>query len=82
MKTYNKTFLPETITYKGEVYTRNSMISVDVMLHNNVTTRSISASLRKEGRKCLMVNVLPNNLKGRTDFFGNLYKPTQHIYTT
>ena len=38
-------------------------------------------TLKMEGRKAILVNVLGINLKGRTDLWGKSYQPTKHIYT-
>ncbi len=81
MKTYNKTFLPENIEYKGEIYTLNLAIQIGID-RNETSIKTISQSLKKEGRKCLIVNVLSKNLKGKKDLFNNPYKPNKYIFTT
>lgn len=81
MKQYSKTYLPEVIKYNGENYYPNAAIS-SAMIANNTSLKTISATLKKEGRKCLCVNVLSKNLKGKTDLYRNPYKPMQHIFTT
>jgi len=81
MKTFSRTYLPETIKYNGEIYHKNAAIS-GAMNANNTSLNTIAASLKKEGRKAILVNCLAQNLKGKTDLHGKLYQPTRHIYTT
>lgn len=81
MKTYNKTFLPESIEYNGEKYELNASISAGMSL-NNTSVKHISTQLKLQGRKAVLVKVLPKQLKGRKDLYGKDYNPTQHIFTT
>ena len=81
MKTYNKTHIPEQIVYKDSIYKPNAAITSAQKL-NNTSLKTIAATLKKEGRKMIVVNCLSNNLKGRTDLHGQPYKPSQWIYTT
>ena len=80
MKQYNKKYLPDSIEYNGETYKVNIEIS-GAMRDNKTPLRTISATLKKEGRKAVLVNVLSSNLKGKTDLHGNLYQPTKWIFT-
>lgn len=80
MKKLNKTFLPDEIEYNGETYKRNSFISIAMGL-NNTSESVIASTLKKEGRKCVLVNVLSKNLKGKNDIHGKPYKPTKWIFT-
>lgn len=80
MKQYNKTYLPETITYNGETYSINVEIS-GAMNANNTPVNTIAATLREQGRKAILVNVLSRNLRGKTDLHGNPYQPTKWIFT-
>jgi hypothetical protein len=75
MKTFNKTSLPESITYNGEVYSRT-------ILQPIITgTLQEKISLAKAtGKKVVVVNVLSRNLKGKTDLYGKPYKPTEWIF--
>jgi len=81
MKQYNKTYLPDEITYNGSTYKAAAGIT-SAMIANNTNLRTISESLKKEGRKMIVVNVLSKNLKGKTDLYGQPYKPMKHIFTT
>lgn len=81
MKTFNKTFLPDSIDHKGNSYKRNIPISF-AMNSNDTSTAIIAATLKKEGRKGVLVNVLATQLKGKTDLHGQPYKPTKWIFTT
>lgn len=80
MKQYNKTYLPDAITYNGVTYYPNSAITSG-MIANNTSLNTISATLKREGRKAICVNVLSKNLKGKTDLYRQPYKPMQHIFT-
>ncbi len=81
MKQYNKTYLPDAITYNGNEYKANARITSS-MIANNTSVRVISETLKKEGRKMIVVNVLSKNLKGKTDLYGKPYQPNKHIFTT
>jgi hypothetical protein len=48
---------------------------------NNTSESVIASTLKKEGRKCVLVNVLSKNLKGKNDIHGKPYKPTKWIFT-
>jgi len=80
MKQFNKTYLPDAITYNGETYKVNSVLSVN-MNSNNVALNSLNASLKAQGRKAICVNVLSPNLKGVNDLYGRPYQPTKWIFT-
>lgn len=78
MKTFNRTYLPETIIYNGEIYQRNTTVS-------NLNIQNISLSdyvktLKSTGIKVVLCNVLSKNLKGKTDLFNKPYQPTQWIF--
>ncbi len=68
MKQFNKTFLPDSIQYKGNEYRVNIE---KTHLHRGYITHQ---------KDCIIVNVLSKNLKGVTDLHGNLYKPTVWIF--
>lgn len=81
MRVFSKTSLPDAIVTMGEIYKLN--ISMSSAMHlNNTRINTISETLRKEGRKAVLVKVLQKNLKSRTDLHGKPYKPTEWIYTT
>lgn len=80
MKSFNKTYLPESINYNGEVYKLNSEISSAMNL-NNTSPNTIASTLKKQDRKAILVNVLSRNLNGKTDLYGRAYKPTKWIFT-
>jgi len=80
MKIYSRKYLPESITYNNETYKMNAAIS-GAMNANNTPVNTIVATLKREGRKAILVQVLSSNLKGRTDLHGNPYKPTKWIFT-
>ena len=80
MKTFNKTYLVESIDYNGETYKVNARIS-GAMEANSTSPNFIQKQLNLQGVKSILVKVLSNNLKGRKDLWGNLYKPSVWIYT-
>ena len=81
MKTFNKTYLPEVIEYAGATYKVNGAIS-GAMKENNTSLSTIAITLKKEGRKAVLVRVLSKSLRGKTDLHGKPYQPTKWIYTT
>lgn len=80
MKTFNKTYLPDAINYNGEEYKCNIEISAAMTL-NNTPVNVIADTLKKEGRKAVLVRVLARNLRGRTDLHGKAYQPSKWIFT-
>lgn len=81
MKTFNKSYLPETVIYNGVVYERNASIT-SAMSANNTPISTIRKTLKEEGRKMVLVNVLQRSLRGKTDLHGKPYQPTKWIFTT
>lgn len=79
MKTYNKTFLPDVIEYKGENFKMLADISAKINQGANLET--LVNCLKSQGKKSILVNVLSKNLKGKTDLHGQLYKPSKWIFT-
>jgi hypothetical protein len=81
MKTFNKSYLPETVEYNGERYYRNATIS-GVMNSTGTPISIIKESVKQTKRKMVLVLVLSNSLKGKDDLHGNPYQPTKWIFTT
>src|SRR5688500_17416347 len=81
MKSFNKKSLPESVSYKGLQYFLNTDITSAMKL-NSTPHSTIVATLKAEGRKCVLVKVLSHNLKKSTDLHGKAYKPSEWIYTT
>lgn len=81
MKTFKSIYLPDKIKYNGETYKANAAIT-SAMIANNTSLKTIEGTLKKEGRKMVVVNVLSKNLKGKIDLHGKPYKPQPHIFTT
>lgn len=80
MKTFNKTYLPDEVTYNGEKYALDVLTS-SLMNVSNTNPKTIIERLKRQGKKGVLVQVLSNSLKGRTDLYGKPYKPTQWIFT-
>lgn len=70
MKQYNKTHLPDVINYKGEDYKRDYD-----------ATEKYRSGEKLPSKYHIQVNVLSNNLKGRTDLHGKPYQAHVYIYT-
>lgn len=70
MKQYNKTHCPEVINYKGQDFKKDIEAT-----HKYREGQSI------KGANHIRVNVLSNNLKGRTDLHGKTYTPNVFIYS-
>lgn len=66
MKIFSRCNLPESIKYNGKKY---------VYLCGKHENKDIYI-----GKKCVQVNVLQRNLRGRTDLHGRLYKPSEFIF--
>lgn len=81
MKQFSRTYLPDEVKYNGEIYKANARIT-SAMIANNTSLRTISETLKKEGRKMIVVNVLSRRLRGMTNLHGKPYQPTKHIFTT
>lgn len=81
MQIFNKYHLPETVIYKGETYYNNTDIKHAKEL-NKTSMQTILQTLKKEGRKMILVKVLSRNLRGKTDLHGKPYQPTEWIFTT
>lgn len=80
MKTFKKTYLVESINYNGEVYTKNTVISSS-MNASRTRPEKIIEALKTTGKKGVLVEVLSNSLKGKTDLHNKPYQPTKWIYT-
>lgn len=80
MKTFNRTHLPESIKYNGELYTHNATISAG-MTASGTDPKKVIEAVKSTGKKAVLVLVLSRRLKGVRDLRGDLYKPTKHIFT-
>lgn len=78
MKTFNRTSLPKTIKYNNRIYSLNNSLSSLIM--QGITLKSYIDILKYTSNKVILCNVLSRNLKGKTDFHGLPYKPTQWIF--
>lgn len=69
VKSFKRTYLPDQIEYNKKVYTLDAAASG---LH--------AARKLVDYTNCIKVEVLPRTLKGKTDIYGQLYRPTEHIF--
>jgi len=81
MKTFKKTFAPEEIKYNGDTYTINAAISGS-MNASQTSAKKVIEALKTTGKKGVLVQVMSARLKGLRDLHGNVYKPSEFIYTT
>jgi hypothetical protein len=81
MKTFNKSYLPETVKYNGNTYTENTTITT-AMNKSGTPAKQVLTALKSTGKKGILINVLNKRLKGVKDLHGNFYEPRPHIYTT
>jgi len=82
MKILNRSYLPKAIIYNGNIYTCNYAASSDIELRNKTDYYIKNEAEKITGsKKILLVNVLSRKLKGKTDLYGNLYKPSKWIFT-
>ena len=80
MKTFKKSYLPESVTYNGEIYFLNSSISGS-MSASGTNPKKVIEAVKSTGKKAVLVEVLQNSLKGKTDLHGQPYKASQFIFT-
>ena len=80
MKIFKKTFVPDQISYNGEIYTVNIQISSG-MQRSRTKPETVLKTLKTTGKKGILVEVLSKNLKGKKDIYGNFYAPTKWIFT-
>lgn len=81
MKTFSRKSMPDKIKYNGEIYTLNPTISAG-MKKSNTRPEKVIDAVRSTGKKAVLVEVLSQELKGKTDLHGNTYKPSKWIFTT
>ena len=75
MKTFNRTYLPDSIIYNGLKYTLEQSCA------NANSSKLDAMDLMCQGKKVVKVIVLGRNLKGKTDFFGQPYQPTRWLFS-
>jgi len=75
MKTFKKTYLPDSIQYNGGEY------KLEQGCANANSSKNDIMDLMCQNKSCIRVEVLSNKLKGKTDFFGQPYKPSIWIFT-
>lgn len=80
MKTFKRASLPDSITYKGKVLKLNTEESAKFSLGTS-TEKSISRWLFCIDKTCCKVEVMHRNLKGKTDLYGQPYKPSLFIFS-
>ena len=79
MKTFNRTYLPESIIYNGKVYIKDANLS-GCFNSKELTLNKIITMIKISGKSGIIVNVLSRNLVGKTDLYGLDYLPTKWIY--
>lgn len=81
MKTLKFDHLPDQVKHNGETYYRNPLIETG-WERNNTPLKIIQDTLKKEGRKLVLVEVTNPNLKGKKDLHGKDYPSSKFIFTT
>lgn len=82
MKTFNKTSLPDSISYNNETYTKSDRFFYFLTRHRYTKPKALVEHLNKTKHvKAILVKVLPTRLKGVKDLHGNHYKPSEWIFT-
>jgi len=80
MKTFNKSYLPESISYNGKEYFNDANLSG--CLNSKVLSFSeVKTMLKSKCVSGILVKVLSNNLKRKVDLYGQSYKPSEWIFT-
>ena len=75
MKTFNRTYLPDSVTYNGLKYTLEQSCA------NANSSKYDVMDLMCKGKKVIQVNVLSKNLKSKTDLFGQPYRATTWLFS-
>lgn len=70
MKVFNKSYLPTEISYNGKEFVCD--FTQSALIHSE-------QEAKRKGVK-VIVNILSNSLKGRTDLHGNPYKASVFIF--
>jgi len=71
MKSYSKSFLPDSIEYKGQTFK-----------YNSEATERHRTGVTLVSRYHVLVKVLGRNLKGKTDLHGKPYKPNEYVFSS
>jgi hypothetical protein len=83
MKTFNRTSLPESIKYNGEIYVNDVEFTKNCKnMLGEIKLTSVPVVERLYNKKAIFVKVLSSNLKGKIDYFNKPYEPTKWLYTT
>jgi len=66
MRTFNRTYLPEEVKFRGKEYIKDR--SIDIISEHTLTKRHV------------IVEVLSINLQNKIDLHGRPYKPSKHAF--
>lgn len=77
MKTFNRTSLPESISYNGKIHKCDFKASAALSLGGVVSWDAFGLC----GKSVVYVKVLSKQVKGKTDLYGQPYKPTTWVFT-
>ena len=81
MKHFKITYLPDSVTHQGKEY-KPHWEATAKRLAKVLTINEIVAELTTSGKSVVLVDVLSNSLKGKTDLYGNPYKATEWIFVS
>ena len=83
MKTFKKSYLPDTVNYNGYTLKLNMAETSGPNGERYLDRHRIRAAedLKSKGVTVCLVACMSNNLKGKTDLHGQPYKPNLYIFS-
>ena len=79
MKIFNRTSLPKIIIYNSRIYRLNSSVVANRCL-TNVTKETVETLECSINKHIVIVNVLSNRLRGKSNIHNKPYEPTHWIF--
>jgi hypothetical protein len=78
MKTFNRSYLPETIKYNKKTFVKFG--NKDSFKNSKLTFEQFVINFKAMSKQIIIVNVLSRRLKGKTDLYGKPYQPSEWLY--
>lgn len=83
MKVFERTMLPEVLTYNGRIYRCDFKMSALFCVDNmEPYFRTKERELKPLGYRLIVMSVLSRNLRGKRDLHGNYYQPSLWLFKT
>ncbi len=79
IRTYKKSYCPESIEHHGQVLTLNGYFSA--LQHQDKSGQDFAKQLIAQGKTVAFVQVLNPRLRGKTDLHGQPYKGSKFIFS-